>query len=108
MPKMNVFISQLMNGRSTEEIECEREEFVKDLKKYLGEDIKILDTIFNFVEDVPSLVYLGRSLEVLAKADLAVFMDGWENARGCKIEHQAAKDYDIPTLELNGAWYPCT
>lgn len=108
MPKMNVFISQPMNGRSTEEIEWEREEFVKDLKKHLGEDINILDTIFNFVEDVPSLVYLGRSLEVLAKADLAVFMDGWEDARGCKIEHQAAKDYDIPTLELNGAWYPCT
>ena len=108
MPKMNVFISQPMNGKKTEEIEYEREQFVKDLKKYLGEGINILDTIFHFAEDVPSLVYLGRSLEVLAKADLAVFMDGWENARGCKIEHQAAKDYDIPTLELNGAWYPCT
>lgn len=108
MPKMNVFISQPMNGKKTEEIEYKREQFVKDLKKYLGEDINILDTIFHFAEDVPSLVYLGRSLEVLAKADLAVFMDGWENARGCKIEHQAAKDYDIPTLELNGAWYPCT
>ena len=108
MSKMNVFISQPMNGKKTEEIEYEREQFVKDLKKYLGEDINILDTIFHFAEDVPSLVYLGRSLEVLAKSDLAVFMDGWENARGCKIEHQAAKDYDIPTLELNGAWYPCT
>lgn len=108
MSKMNVFVSQPMNGKKTEEIEYEREQFVEDLKKYLGEDINILDTIFHFAEDVPSLVYLGRSLEVLAKADLAVFMDGWENARGCKIEHQAAKDYDIPTLELNGAWYPCT
>lgn len=108
MAKMNVFISQPMNGKKTEEIEYEREQFVEDLKKYLGEGINILDTIFHFAEDVPSLVYLGRSLEVLAKADLAVFMDGWENARGCKIEHQAAKDYDIPTLELNGAWYPCT
>lgn len=108
MSKMNVFISQPMSGKKTEEIEYEREQFVKDLKKYLGEDINILDTIFHFAEDVPSLVYLGRSIEVLAKADLAVFMDGWESARGCKIEHQAAKDYDIPTLELNGAWYPCT
>ena len=107
MSKMNVFISQPMSGKKTEEIEYEREQFVKDLKKYLGEDINILDTIFHFAEDVPSLVYLGRSLEVLAKADLAVFMDGWENARGCRIEHQAAKDYDIPTLELNGAWDPC-
>ena len=105
---MKVFISQPMKGKETGEIQCEREEFVKDLKKYLGEDIKILDTIFNFVEDVPSLVYLGCSIEVLAKADLAVFMNGWEKARGCRIEHQAAKDYGIPTLELNGFWYPCT
>lgn len=108
MAKMNVFISQPMNGRKTEEIQWEREQFVKDLKKYLGEDINILDTIFHFTEDVPSLIYLGRSLEVLAKADLAVFMDGWAGARGCRIEHQAAKDYNIPTLELNKAWYPCT
>lgn len=108
MSKMNVFISQPMNGKKTEEIEWEREQLVKELKRYLGKDIKILDTIFHFTEDVPSLVYLGRSIEVLAKADLAVFMDGWENARGCCIEHQAAKGYGIPTLELNGYWYPCT
>ena len=108
MSKMNVFISQPMNGKKTEEIEWEREQLVKELKRYLGEDIKILDIFSHFAEDVPSLVYLGRSLEVLAKADLAVFMDGWENARGCRIEHQAAKDYGIPTLELNGFWYPCT
>lgn len=108
MSKMNVFISQPMNNRETGEIQWEREEFVKDLKRYLGEDINILDTIFHFAEDVPSLVYLGRSIEALAKADLAVFMDNWENARGCRIEHQAAKDYGIPTLELNGYWYPCT
>lgn len=108
MAKMNVFISQPMNGKETGEIQWERDELVKELKRYLGEDIKILDTIFHFAEDVPSLVYLGRSLEVLAKADIAVFMDGWENARGCRIEHDAAKDYNIPTLELNKAWYPCT
>lgn len=108
MAKMDVFISQPMNGKKTGEIEYEREEFVKDLKKCLGEDINILDTIFHFTEDIPSLVYLGRSIEALAKADLAVFMDGWENARGCRIEHQAAKSYGIPTLELNGFWYPCT
>lgn len=108
MSKISVFISQPMNGKETEEIEWERDELVKELKKYLGEDIKILDTIFHFAEDVPSLVYLGRSIEVLTQADLAVFMDGWENARGCRIEHQAAKNYGIPTLELNGFWYPCT
>lgn len=108
MAKMNVFISQPMNGKEIGQIEYEREEFIKDLKRYLGEDINVLDTIFHFTEDVPSLVYLGRSLEALAKADLAIFMDGWEEARGCRVEHEAAKYYSIPTLELNGDWYPCT
>lgn len=108
MAKMNIFISQPMAGEENGQIEYEREELVKGLKKCFGEDINILDTIFHFTEDVPSLVYLGRSIEVLSKADVAVFMDGWENARGCRIEHQVAKDYDIPTLELNKAWYPCT
>ena len=41
MAKMDVFISQPMNGKKTGEIEYEREEFVKDLKKCLGEDINI-------------------------------------------------------------------
>ena len=86
MAKMDVFISQQMNGKKTGEIEYEREEFVKDLKKCLGEDINILNTIFHFTEDIPSLVYLGRSIEALAKADLAVFMDGWENARGYRFD----------------------
>ena len=105
---MNIFISQPMNGKTTEEIEWEREQFVKDFKEYFKEDVNILDTVFHFTEDVPSLVYLGRSIEVLAKADLAVFMDGWENAHGCRIEHECAKNYLIPTLELNRAWYPTT
>lgn len=108
MAKMNIFISQPMNGKETGEIEWEREELIKDLKRYLGDDINILDTIFHFTEDVPSLIYLGRSIEVLAKADLAVFMPGWEDACGCRIEHECAKNYLIPTLELNRAWYPCT
>ena len=80
MAKMNVFISQPMNGKETGEIQWERDELVKDLKKYLGEDIKVLDTIFHFAEDVPSLVYLGRSLEVLAKADLCCVY-GWLGKR---------------------------
>ena len=108
MAKMNVFISQPMNGKEDAQIRYERDELIKDLKRYLGNDINILDTVFHFTEDVPSLIYLGRSIEVLAKADLAVFMDGWNDARGCRIEHQVAKDYGIPTLELNGYWYPCT
>ena len=67
---MKVFISQPMKGKETGEIQWERDELVKDLKKYLGEDIKILDTIFHFAEDVPSLVYLDVLLKFLPKQTL--------------------------------------
>lgn len=98
---MNIFISQPMKGKTAERIEQERKECVETLKSFFGENINILDTVFHFTEDVPALVYLGHSIEVLAKADLAVFMDGWQDARGCRVEHQCAVDYDICTLEFN-------
>ena len=25
---------------------------------------------------------------------------GWQNARGCRIEHQCATDYGIPVMEV--------
>ena len=67
------------------------------------DEIQVLDTIFtDFAEGTPPLVYLGRSLEVLARADAAVFAPGWETARGCRIEHDAAEAYGIPIVELRG------
>ena len=46
------------------------------------------------------LDYLARSIEFLAKADVAIFAPGWKNARGCRIEHQCAEDYGIPVMEV--------
>ena len=46
-----------------------------------------------------ALEYLGESLKLLAKADIAYFAPGWNKARGCKIEHQCALEYGIHTIE---------
>ena len=37
--------------------------------------------------------YLAKSIEFIANVDGVVFMPGWENARGCRIEHQVAEEY---------------
>ena len=29
----------------------------------------------------------------MSEADAVVFMPGWENARGCRIEHEIALEY---------------
>lgn len=100
---MNVFISQPMRNRSEKDIKSERKSVMSYIKKlYKDEDVKEINSFFTM--DVQSknvsLRMLGMSLELLAEADIAVFVDGWSLARGCKIEHDAAKAYGIKILDL--------
>ena len=66
---MKIFISQPMGGKTDEQIEIEREQVVQKLRDKYG-DIEILDTIFDLGEGVSPLVYLAKSIEVLAQADV--------------------------------------
>ena len=94
-----LFISQPTKDRTQEEIMAERKELIQKAKAKYGEEIEILDSYFaNFNGN--ALAFLGKSLEVLSKADVALFGKGWENARGCKMEHLACKEYGIETIEL--------
>lgn len=90
---MRIMISQPMNGKITEQIRKERAELVKKLEK---EGNEVVDTIF--AEESPkdcdaAIYYLSKSIEAIGKVDGLVFMKGWENARGCKIENQVALAY---------------
>lgn len=94
-----VFISQPMKGLTNEEIEAKRTQLIaKVMHDY--PNAEILDSFFKDapVEAKP-LWFLGKSLELLSTADLAVFAKGYENARGCSIEHYCAIQYGIETIE---------
>jgi len=101
-----LFISQPMKNRTDEEILKEREKAIKDAKEYLGEDVEVIDSFF---QDAPHeakpLWFLGKSLELLSSADIAYFANGWEDARGCVVEHMCASLYRIPgeceTISVN-------
>lgn len=94
-----VFISQPMRGKTDQEIKDERKAIIKIVNEKLGEDAEILDSYF---EDFNgnALAFLAKSIEVLSSADVAIFGKGWENARGCAIEHQCCVSYGIETVEL--------
>lgn len=49
-------------------------------------------------EDYDSLKYLAVRLTLLNTADAAIFVDGWQNTRGCVIEHMCCEKYDIEIL----------
>lgn len=98
--KMKIMISQPMNGKTQKQIEEEREELVKSLK---AKGYEVVNTIFaetpDEAQDKP-LFYLAKSIDAMSKVDAVIFMKGWENARGCKIEHEIAVKYNKFIKEL--------
>lgn len=95
-----IFISQPMGGRSDDEINAERRRVIEIARQQFGE-VDALETFFSdFGPAAKPLDYLARSIEFLAKADAAIFAPGWQDARGCRIEHQCAVDYGIPVMEV--------
>jgi hypothetical protein len=85
-----------MCGKSDEQILEEREKAVALCKKYLGDEIEVIDSFKQgvSVDDNP-LWYLGESIKLLSQADYAFFCEGWDDSRGCIIEHDCAEKYGI-------------
>ena len=89
MNKIKVFISQPMKDKTNEEIEKERVEIKEMLDAKWGEDgYEIIDSFFKDApHEAKPLWFLGKSFELLSTADVCVFAKGWNNARGCCVEH---------------------
>ena len=95
-----VMISQPMKGKTNEQIKQEREQLVKELT---DAGYEVLDTVFeNAPTDEDVAIYmLSQSIRFLGRADIVVFMKGWEHARGCKIEHEVAVNYGKEIVYCN-------
>ena len=95
-----LFISQPMRGKTDEEILAVREKAIKAAEKLIGEPVEIIDSFFQSAPvDAKPLWFLGKSLELLSTADVAYFAPGWNDFRGCKIEHTCAVEYNIDRIE---------
>lgn len=95
-----LFISQPMNGKTDEEILAEREKAIAEAQRMVGEPVEVIDSFFQSAPvDARPLWFLGKSLELLSTADVAYFAAGWQDARGCKIEHTCAVEYGIDRIE---------
>lgn len=95
-----LFISQSMRGKTDQEILQERKKAVQEAEKLVGEPIEVIDSFFQSAPaDARPLWFVGKSIELLSAADVAYFAPGWKEARGCKIEHECAKEYGIDRIE---------
>lgn len=99
-------LSQPMAGKTDEEIIATREKAIKVLE---SKGYELVNTLFTDewynkesmekrgVVQIP-LCFLAKSLENMSLCHAAYFCKGWENARGYRIEHEAAKAYGIEII----------
>ena len=99
-------LSQPMAGKTEKEIIDTRNRAVAELEK---RGFEIVNTLFTDewysqqsmkqrgVVQIP-LCFLAKSLENMSLCHAAYFCKGWENARGCRLEHEAAKAYGLEII----------
>ena len=104
---MKAMLSQPMAGKTNDEIVATREKAIATLK---DKGYEIVNTLFTDewysnkamkergVENIP-LCFLAKALENMSLCHAAYFCRGWQNARGCRIEHDAAVAYGLEIIE---------
>lgn len=95
-----------MAGKTDEEIIATREKAIKALE---AQGYEIVNTLFTDewynhenmekrgVVQIP-LCFLAKSLENMSLCHAAYFCKGWEQARGCRLEHDAAVAYGLTVI----------
>ncbi|MEG1432506.1 DUF4406 domain-containing protein [Eubacterium sp.] len=103
---MKAMLSQPMGGKSDAEIKETRERAIEVLET---KGYEVINTLFTDewygsksmaergVVQVP-LCFLAKSLENMSLCEVVYFCQGWECARGCKIEHDAAVAYGLKII----------
>ena len=103
---MKAMLSQPMAGKTDEEIVATRERAIQVLKE---KGYEIVNTLFTDewysdesmkargVVNIP-LCFLAKSLGNMSLCHAAYFCKGWEQTRGCRIEHDAAEAYGLDII----------
>ena len=105
--KKKAMLSQPMAGRTEQEIVAVRNRAIAELER---RGYEVVNTLFTDewysaekmtergVVQIP-LCFLAKSLENMSLCHAAFFCHGWQNARGCRIEHDAAVAYGLEVIE---------
>ena len=105
MKTKKLLICEPMIGKSFEQVEKERKLFIKTLDRNKYEPVGNLippDCIGSdhdvFKVKNSGVYCLAQSIDAMSRCDVVLFRTGWENARGCQIEHTVATEYGLDIL----------
>lgn len=103
MSKVKIMLSRPMKGKTREQIEKEEKEMVDVIfGMYDHMTCEIISSIVENPEKKSELECFSESIFFMSKADVLAMGFGWENSRGCRLEHDIAKAYGVPVIYLDG------
>lgn len=107
--ELKVFISLPMRGRTDEDIDEERDSIMSYIESIIGR-CREIPSHFNskMASKLKPLECLGMSLELMSHSDVVVFAPKWEEARGCRIEHECAVQYGYRIIDLSNGQLEAT
>lgn len=100
---MKIFVSTPMRGISDDVVlENQNKAIAWYCSHYITDgEIELVNNIKhpNIPADAPAQYHLAESIRQMVDADVVIFAEGWEHARGCLVEMTICKLYNIKTYE---------
>ena len=102
-----LFVSVPMKNRTKEEIRVSIQKMKQIAEIYEGEELELIDT---YIKDTPpenkneSIWYLGKSIQMLAQADVFIAISDSYFWNGCAIETETANRYGIKSYSIPGKY----
>lgn len=100
-----LFISAPMNGRTKENVQKSFKQMKDIAEAIFGEELEVIDTQ---ISEEPSddtknraVWYLGKSIELLSKADYFIGICYCGRFNGCNSEFEIAKSYGIRSTAVS-------
>lgn len=106
--KFKVFLCLPMSGRTEEDILKEIDEMKEASIHYFLDKHPDCDIVYlaNYIveadeESTNPVFLLGRGImKLMAQADVCLFSKNWKDSKGCKLEYEIAKTYDIDIMDM--------
>ena len=98
--RKKIMISMPMNGKDFGSLVVEYHNYKR---KLMEQDYCVVNSLFkaqstNLEYMNNPVLCLSRAIKAMSKCDAVFFAKGWQNARGCKIEHEIAKAYGLEVI----------
>lgn len=95
---MKIYISIPISGYNPEEQRAKAERFEKDIEA-IGHDpinpFDVQEPSEYFNEKERYAYFMGFDIANLLRSDAVYFSRGWEQSKGCRLEHAAAEIYGL-------------